>query len=112
MEAKQFRIGNFYDNGCGNIITVSGLTRDNVYFDTKGHVMGEGKPIPLTEDWLERFGFRKSHRGKFEHDNLPYDIYGGTGLYMHGVKPEIKHVHQLQNLYFALTGEELTLKTE
>lgn len=23
---------------------------------------------------------------------------------------EIKHVHQLQNLYFALTGEELTLK--
>jgi hypothetical protein len=22
----------------------------------------------------------------------------------------IKHVHQLQNLYFALTGEELTLK--
>ena len=24
--------------------------------------------------------------------------------------PHIKYVHQLQNLYFALTGEELTIK--
>ena len=26
--------------------------------------------------------------------------------------PEIIYVHQLQNLYFALTGEELTFKSE
>ena len=24
----------------------------------------------------------------------------------------VKHIHQLQNLYFALTGEELTFKSE
>jgi hypothetical protein len=29
--------------------------------------------------------------------------------YREGVK--VKYVHQLQNLYFALTGEELTIKT-
>jgi hypothetical protein len=29
---------------------------------------------------------------------------------LNGVKLILKHVHQLQNLYFALTGEELTIK--
>jgi hypothetical protein len=65
--------------------------------------------IPLTEEWLLKFGFKKTFRGKFEHDLLTYDIYGGDGLYIHGCNTELKHVHQLQNLYFALTQTELTL---
>jgi hypothetical protein len=31
-------------------------------------------------------------------------------LIRYGFINHIKHVHQLQNLYFALTGEELTIK--
>ena len=33
-----------------------------------------------------------------------------TGVFMYDFRIQIKYVHQLQNLYFALTGEELILK--
>lgn len=70
-------------------------------------------PIPLTKDWLTRFGF----------DKYPNEVWSlllwspclidrdGYFLFaMHGViVTEIQYVHQLQNLYFALTGEELKL---
>lgn len=78
---------------------------DNQLFNGKSY-----SPIELTEEWLLNLGFRKSFRGKWQKDELAYDIYGGNGLYMHGVTLEIKYVHQLQNLYFSLTGKELTIK--
>lgn len=65
-------------------------------------------PIPLTEEWLLNFGFKP-----FQKD------FSIKGLIIHCRKrgfvvrksiPIIKHVHQLQNLYFALTGQELTIK--
>lgn len=73
------------------------------------------EPIQLTEDWLIKFGF-------YLHENRPRPIYGNNsfifiykqdGIFwsdlMHGTM-EIKSVHQLQNLFFALTGEELKLR--
>jgi len=79
-------------------------------------------PIPLTEEWLERFGFEKTYS---ELSYCEYDL-GKIGVeinsdkltvsYNYGSDVEwvnfnhIKHVHQLQNLYHALTGEELTIK--
>jgi len=45
-------------------------------------------------------------------------IYNGDGTELRriGIKGtiayDIKHVHRLQNLYFDLTGEELTLTTQ
>jgi hypothetical protein len=59
------------------------------------------KPILLTEEWLLKFGFVK--------DKLTnYDWYKGDfEICIH----DIKHVHQLQNLYHALTGEELKKET-
>lgn len=69
-------------------------------------------PIPLTEEWLVRFGFRKTFDSPFEYfewtdHNLQlsekFDCYLGK------FTQPIKYVHQLQNLYFALTGEELKL---
>ena len=84
-------------------------------------------PIPLTEDWLKRFGFeRLDSENEFDKDmfsrsaistkgrKLPFIIercLNGSyspALYM-DVHEEIIHIHQLQNLYFALTGEELKL---
>jgi hypothetical protein len=76
-------------------------------------------PIPLTPEWLEKFGFKK------EPDTDIYSIptYSHSDLIMRNESYEewhfiyndkrlrvIKFVHQLQNLYFALTGEELTIK--
>jgi hypothetical protein len=74
-------------------------------------------PIPLTEDWLLRMGFEKISQDCFRHtDNDEYKTTF-TILYDAGLKLfkvafqhfwySISVVNQLQNLYFALTGEEL-----
>ena len=91
------------------------------------------QPIPLTEEWLIRLGFKvdttpseyrlKWQLGKFglmqilwmdEDCEYTFNLWntpnGDLTYYAHGDIPHIKHVHQLQNLYFALTGEELTIK--
>lgn len=81
-------------------------------------------PIPLDEEWLLKFGFVKSgsfsnmsfekggfgiHRnilhGKFDGYNPCVKVLNWTNTMLGG---EFKYVHQLQNLYFALTGKELT----
>lgn len=71
-------------------------------------------PIPITEQWLLRLGFiihqsppvkafRKGlHFGFFDDDCFYFQLGKGMDI-------EIKHIHQLQNLYFALTGKELIL---
>lgn len=76
------------------------------------------QPIPLTEEWLLRFGFEKSRLGYFTvfcGNNVMsvccFDDFSRVQIVTQTVST-INHVHQLQNLYFALTGEELTLKTE
>lgn len=77
------------------------------------------KPIPLTEEWLVRFGFEvKKHKWivathKLNTDFVINNAIDGsmrfTPVWCKDYKPII-FVHQLQNLYFALTGEELTIK--
>jgi hypothetical protein len=76
------------------------------------------EPIPLTEEWLLKLGIHKIGCDNEGDDlfatklNTPADevwlnrIEGDFYLQEYGKK--IKYVHQLQNLYFALTNEELT----
>jgi hypothetical protein len=69
------------------------------------------RPVPLTEDWLDKFGVKFGFGpyvfeymfDKF-HLRLQYDV----GMSKHIAKLEF--VHQLQNLYHSLTGEELDLE--
>jgi len=73
------------------------------------------KPIPLIPEWLERFGFDKYdrfHRLWVDKSNkyLFIDDKDGFFYYDHGMEPKLKYVHQLQNLYFILTGKELEVK--
>jgi hypothetical protein len=77
----------------------------------------EFEPIPLTEEWLIKFGFTEEYRSKmhstFYTENLSYYFwYENKRQYasFKGTDIVCQYVHQLQNLYFALTGEELTLK--
>ena len=117
MKANELRIGNFYDhNGFVNEATPN--TIEEVWIAERSWV----KPIPLTKEWLLKFGFEWSIRHQAWHKlSFIFDLSerGVGGYYMHMVKknndiicPEIIYVHQLQNLYFALTGEELTFKSE
>ena len=78
-------------------------------------------PIPLTEDWLIKFGFEKTDMD-FYNITLPdkYKVYLSCTMILgrfevcqssYGFCVDCKYVHQLQNLYFALTGKELTIKS-
>lgn len=75
------------------------------------------KPIPLTEEWLLKFGAKLEKTE--EHDwyffenvyvNCGFSNIGKTEYwYMYQEGKPIKFVHELQNLIYALTGEELII---
>lgn len=79
--------------------------------------------IPLNEDWLIKMGFRMHEGNSFQSYWIIGTFENGfeiterpiSGMSFcftprrtnHRTDLEIKYVHQLQNLYFALTNEEL-----
>ena len=71
------------------------------------------KPIPLTEEWLFKFGFdNKFNKGKINIIPKGRLGYKNGRTYFNSwtiLEKQPDYVHELQNLYFALTGEELTL---
>lgn len=119
MNARELRIGNLihYNETQLRVAcnTIEDLIRDNINGRTDRFT-----PIPLSSEWLERFttykmphwkgafGFQKQpHAVEFAGDALGWRfIYRGDHL----IGDYLKYVHQLQNLYFALTGSELELK--
>ena len=78
--------------------------------------------IELTEEWMLKAGFRKSKLEGYEvHFIYQHQkIHSGvTAIYntdfsmkLDNVAIGIKYVHQLQNLYFALCGEELVFSLD
>jgi hypothetical protein len=72
------------------------------------------EPIPLTEEWLLKFGFASNpYQDRYEKGVLHIECDKTKGYLQLWCEqlPQaifIKYVHQLQNLYFALTGQELT----
>ena len=70
----------------------------------------EYKPIPLTEEWLFKFGFEKAYETCYQYKDF---ILNDKFIMMDiDITIQLKYVHQLQNLYHALTDEELTIKDE
>lgn len=135
MKAADFRLGNYLQaTGRGGIKIPkpidSHLMQVMMALAPAEQIHGEKvflnftwQPIPLTKEWVvDRFGFQQQ-AGEF--DNC-YDkgaisincdggywfpiIYQSRDIGVDTIGQEIKHVHQLQNLYFALTGEELEIK--
>lgn len=133
MQASELRIGNlvtdgFYDS-FKTIINVESIDKDGInhYIEDDGnwpeiarrwiepeykfeHLYG----IPITEEWLLKLGFEKGDK-VYGHDKSRHHIVINEGFVYRvpGVSlRRIQYVHQLQNLYFALAGEELTIKEE
>lgn len=76
--------------------------------------LSEVKPIPLTEEWLLKFGFVKVNDNMYRLNGYSV-IYWNNGWHEFAYNGFIisnicRYVHTLQNLYFCLTGEELKLK--
>lgn len=115
MEAKELRIGNYVYNG--GIIS---LDIERLY--AFNECLYDLQPIPITEEWLLKLGFEKEEGNLYSlyvDDNLDVSLWSDTyfsnptiELTCNGkvVCKNIKYIHQLQNLYFALTGQELKLK--
>ena len=112
MKAESLRIGNYVEIlGCNRKLDTSlfiSRLRLNPQFK-------DCKPIPLTEEWLVKFGFKNKTVLEFIDryfiDEFSVD-YNRTHKYYHfnvgyEFNVEIDHIHELQNLHFSLTGEEL-----
>jgi len=119
MEARELRIGNL----CKEIThSNNGVVKvEKRHYEDIENGEIDLFPIPLTEEWLVKFGFEEDdslldpldtpngnfwveYNKEFVCIHLPFFEFmyaDGSGVI------EIKHVHQLQNLYSALTGEEL-----
>lgn len=122
IPSNELRIGNWVEqvieSDCGkySIITAVGLiTSDDI----------DANPIPITPEILEKAGF-----SQYEHsinklnengDGIGFHLIDGKMSTSEGVtlfgyhdwietNTQIKFVHQLQNLFFAVTGEELNIQ--
>ena len=124
MKASELRIGNLVSSKNADAFTVTGIKDRNIYvegYSTEyGHDIAisllrinQAFPIELTPEWLERMGFEKAFNGYWD-DKDEFRIYeDGEGILYLGERipcNRIKYIHQLQNLYFALTGLEIEIK--
>lgn len=121
MKANELRIGNYvqHKHGGGIIETVVEPHLAPQFWKS---IEGTYEPIPITEEWLVNLELQEAHYGTRRNPryNLPgygYEIHLSDdtehGVYFEGnCMTYIKYVHQLQNLIFALTGEEITIKEQ
>ena len=118
MIANELRIGNLVNAEIGlPYLSLHYMMAKDIENIEKG--ISKCYPIPLTEEWLLKFGFeRKDYNWKKlsicnEWTYLYWEKSAGLELSVsnHFVKlSHIKYVNQLQNLCFALTGDELIIK--
>ena len=137
MEAKELRIGNYVYS---NKFVIKSYGVDGFINILKN--IDNFTPIPLTEEWLLKFGFENWGLGTLYNNEyecyvryvLHNDLDGTSNFEVHYIKStyggeehlqyviscdeddrlnwgtDLENVHQLQNLYFALTNEELIIK--
>ena len=136
LSAKDLRIGNYlyFDNEVNEVEEIEMICNSEWVGEGKkwwlettnleGELLINFKPISLTEEWLEKLGFNCKYKsvnnnwdiGSF-HVSQTSDVDDDNNRieqkeeFFYDYYLELKYVHQLQNLYFALTNEELTIKT-
>ena len=109
MKATELRIGNWVKRD-GQL---DGFQIDSHSFWKCERQPETYNPILLTDQWFKDFGFKQDETKRIwgkdgimlirKLRRLPFCLIG----YNNSI---CKYVHQLQNLYFALTGKELTKK--
>ena len=129
MKANELRIGNWVMGDSERPYQIELSDFSDWYNDHNSHTYGDHvHPIPITEEWLEKL--------RFEKDDIREAFYVACGEYRIRVSVNVfsgtlekdsswfvsvltgyanqpmtivqQYIHQLQNLYYALTGEELT----
>ena len=117
INPKELRLGNFIFWGLkpafiqelplsGPVLNVDGNIITTVYEELAG--------IPLTQEIIEKNGFEPWsgmslwHRDfSLERGNKGWNMKQSSGRI---TKKELSYLHELQNLYFSITGEELQIE--
>jgi hypothetical protein len=124
MKASDLRIGNIimfadYDGIVYRKISAIKLNEFGLYSDIDGTNFQICKPIPLTKEWLLKIGFEfvvdTWYLNGFSLWETEWgDDKGATGIgYFYELRERgmmdkhIQYLHELQNLYYSLTGEEI-----
>jgi len=122
MKASELRIKNLLQDVGGNIvevITVYANGNYEVHSSVHQFTIIEKDddliiPIQLTEEWLLKFGLINGVFPDIEYFSVEglNSMPESYGLYYENdwTAISIEYVHQLQNLYFALTNTELEIK--
>jgi hypothetical protein len=122
MKANELRIGNWVADAAGNYNRIAVISMPN-QIETYSKdvdwlaacIVDDVLPIPLTPEILEKAGFVKS----INFDNTYIKLIKGESFILKDCKDgtffvytgiRCQYLHQLQNLYFALTGEELNIE--
>ncbi len=122
IDPKELRIGNLIYNQSVVVAANGSTIFDLAYFEKPQY-----QPIPITPEWLERLGFEKRESSTCTEyhigiNDVTHDwLFSLTWLlrpelikapdypfYLNG-RHTLFYVHQVQNLYYALTGTELAL---
>jgi hypothetical protein len=113
LSATELRIGNYVYDTLGK---VNQIDLEAITYIIK-EPLNQVQPIPLTEEWLLKFGFYKNIDTElFEKDGFQIDLSVIKCLFylpeFGDWYKELEYVHQLQNLFYCLCGEELTLNNQ
>jgi hypothetical protein len=120
FEISQSQLDDLIYKGHG-FATILGIIKNEVEISAYGcdldyYNFKEILPIHLTEEWLLKFGFikiEKHHVFYISTINPMFkfcpDIHSAAWDNQMLRRVKIQYVHQLQNFFFALTGEELTV---
>jgi hypothetical protein len=116
MTTNELRIGNWVTwKQNGKPVQLKGIRPEFIQTDptTLGGVVKNYSPIPLTPEILAKVGFKFDNRlGVYLHE----DDLAGIHILENSDRflvefyysfLELRHLHQLQNLFFVLTGQEL-----
>lgn len=133
IQANELRLGNIIDAD-GEITRVKNIYHDSVDIKTDRSINPPSircvlykyiKPIPITVEFFIKNGFKKELCGDYYRlgDIVFWFAFSYKGINlknkkyfailmsgMNEVSKPIYYVHNIQNIYFALTGEELTKK--
>lgn len=130
INANELRVGNWVNNSlAGNVKLTNELMWPLIKFGSQGtadlkQYFDRHSFIPITEEWLLKFGFTYSDSPHYREWNFINDKFYSYKVVINDTTEEFRwfskvipnvdkvvYVHQLQNLYFALTQEELSIST-
>jgi hypothetical protein len=127
ISANELRIGNYVLDDKNEIAKIEclktkeyvewdGSDKEQMFFSLKGelcYTCDEVNGVPLTSEILKQCGFENGKLGNFQIGYNGDDfIQAQMSVPFEDKLIKVKYLHQLQNLFYAIMGEELQIDLE